>query len=752
LLDLKIIVSYILTFAPLMVPITYNKDILCHLFSFLEAEIVILSKVCKFWRIISNELFHWSLVYCYSARTPIDKIEFSEIFIRRLFELCFSCPTLWRFYEEPLSVKFQINVERLEELLLAQENVIGMDELVQLLTAINTKAVHRSIFGVPKFLPSQLGRLMPPGLEKKIIKAKGIKEGTTLLPHQLEALDWMVHRENHKSDSIIYSPVYALRSSRLMSNFSPTHWLPPGSPELRADQQCNGGIFADEEGLGKGLTIVALILNNPPPPLPHPLVSPSAYTLKSLLFPSRATLIFCPLLHVDYWEHQFSTFAPNLSVIVIMEYDDIKPITYRHIVHADVVLVAYSFFTDYNYSFIGNFVTDYSDTSFTLNSPSDKLISEWISKSLMLLKYESHHGLDHPAPILEYFSYHRVIITDGQDKITNPLFRNIFKWIDSSYRWMVSANPFPSFGTIWGICEFFSLNFTDSSNSVLLDFIASKLTWRNTKNSVNLSKNSMKPNYAYKIKLLDYNDIENAINSSSKAPSLDMRLERCCLVPPSSLSRLRFDTLSSIKEDVRTLSSQLKEISLEIEESKKKIEQAKVPVGMTRQRSTKRLESRNIFSYLNKQQKMKERLLEAIDTFGLYYATKPFKGPWFDVRVLFEPMNDDTINNMLLQILGVEEYIQRRRKEREERKDFIESIKPENERASKHNMEKHKTQESAEQLPHEIDETKLKEREEQAEVISLSDVQETVDFIVKFIPEKPKKEIYSDILQTKEYR
>jgi hypothetical protein len=195
----------------------------------------------------------------------------------------------------------------------------------------------------------------------------------------------------------------------------------------------------------------------------------------------------------------------------------------------------------------------------------------------------------------------------------------------------------------------------------------------------------------------------------------------------------------------------LKEISLEIEESKKKIEQAKVPVGMTRQRSTKRLESRNIFSYLNKQQKMKERLLEAIDTFGLYYATKPFKGPWFDVRVLFEPMNDDTINNMLLQILGVEEYIQRRRKEREERKDFIESIKPENERASKHNMEKHKTQESAEQLPHEIDETKLKEREEQAEVISLSDVQETVDFIVKFIPEKPKKEIYSDILQTKEY-
>lgn len=68
------------------------------------------------------------------------RIEFSETFIRRLFQLCFSCPRycslpsppffssrsdfqkmcvifkkkirLWRCYEEPFSVKFQVNVSR----------------------------------------------------------------------------------------------------------------------------------------------------------------------------------------------------------------------------------------------------------------------------------------------------------------------------------------------------------------------------------------------------------------------------------------------------------------------------------------------------------------------------------------------------------------------------------------------------------------------------------------------------------------
>jgi hypothetical protein len=108
---------------------------------------------------------------------------------------------------------------------------------------------------------------------------------------------------------------------------------------------------------------------------------------------------------VDFWKTQISRFsAPNsLKVIALAVYDDIKAITYRQIVHAgilfplppflnlvlivnvDVVIVSYSFFMDYNYFFIGNFGESYAESSFSLNSPSDELISEWISKSLMVI-------------------------------------------------------------------------------------------------------------------------------------------------------------------------------------------------------------------------------------------------------------------------------------------------------------------------------------------------------------------------------
>jgi hypothetical protein len=62
--------------------------------------------------------------------------------------------------------------------------------------------------------------------------------------------------------------------------------------------------------------------------------------------------------------------------------------------------------------------------------------------------------------------------------------------------------------------------------------------------------------------------------------------------------------------------------------------------------------------------------------------------------------------------MGLDEYIQRRRKEREDRKELIASIKLEMEIELKNNLEKHKLHEFTPEIPHEVDEMKLKEREE----------------------------------------
>ncbi|XP_068001035.1 helicase-like transcription factor isoform X2 [Melanerpes formicivorus] len=75
--------------------------------------------------------------------------------------------------------------------------------------------------------------------------------GTPLLPHQKQALAWMVSRENSKD----LPPFWEERSDfyyNTLTNFA----------EKKRPQNVLGGILADDMGLGKTLTTIALILTN----------------------------------------------------------------------------------------------------------------------------------------------------------------------------------------------------------------------------------------------------------------------------------------------------------------------------------------------------------------------------------------------------------------------------------------------------------------------------------------------------------
>ncbi|XP_071609062.1 helicase-like transcription factor isoform X3 [Heliangelus exortis] len=75
--------------------------------------------------------------------------------------------------------------------------------------------------------------------------------GTLLLPHQKQALAWMVSREN-SSD---LPPFWEQRSNfyyNILTNFT----------EKKRPENVLGGILADDMGLGKTLTTIALILTN----------------------------------------------------------------------------------------------------------------------------------------------------------------------------------------------------------------------------------------------------------------------------------------------------------------------------------------------------------------------------------------------------------------------------------------------------------------------------------------------------------
>ncbi|NXJ34292.1 HLTF factor, partial [Ciconia maguari] len=75
--------------------------------------------------------------------------------------------------------------------------------------------------------------------------------GTLLLPHQKQALAWMVSRENSND----LPPFWEERSNfyyNILTNFA----------EKKRPQNVLGGILADDMGLGKTLTTIALILTN----------------------------------------------------------------------------------------------------------------------------------------------------------------------------------------------------------------------------------------------------------------------------------------------------------------------------------------------------------------------------------------------------------------------------------------------------------------------------------------------------------
>ncbi|KFP12254.1 Helicase-like transcription factor, partial [Egretta garzetta] len=75
--------------------------------------------------------------------------------------------------------------------------------------------------------------------------------GTLLLPHQKQALAWMVSRENSND----LPPFWEERSNfyyNILTNFA----------EKKRPENVHGGILADDMGLGKTLTTIALILTN----------------------------------------------------------------------------------------------------------------------------------------------------------------------------------------------------------------------------------------------------------------------------------------------------------------------------------------------------------------------------------------------------------------------------------------------------------------------------------------------------------
>ncbi|KFV39960.1 Helicase-like transcription factor, partial [Gavia stellata] len=138
--------------------------------------------------------------------------------------------------------------------------------------------------------------------------------GTLLLPHQKQALAWMVSRENSND----LPPFWEERSNfyyNVLTNFS----------EKKRPENVLGGILADDMGLGKTLTTIALILTNfqDGKPLPVEKITSDNYAKVGLITKLKTMYIFHKYEFLLY-EDSSNVMEPGVSNVKKVETTPLK--------------------------------------------------------------------------------------------------------------------------------------------------------------------------------------------------------------------------------------------------------------------------------------------------------------------------------------------------------------------------------------------------------------------------------------------
>eukprot|EP00927_Polykrikos_kofoidii_P021835 TRINITY_DN2055_c0_g1_i4.p1 TRINITY_DN2055_c0_g1~~TRINITY_DN2055_c0_g1_i4.p1 ORF type:complete len:1512 (-),score=285.73 TRINITY_DN2055_c0_g1_i4:594-5129(-) len=149
---------------------------------------------------------------------------------------------------------------------------------------------------------------------------------------QLRSLGWMVSQERRRKDPFVTE----LRDAVPFPDAP--HWKLEGS--LRCEYGAvRGGVLADAIGYGKTACTIGLVSFSacqPPPQVPAAFAG---------LLPSRATLVLAPTNLQAQWVAEIKKFTGSaLKVISVPTYSQLKRLTAKEIMEADVVVATYRLF------------------------------------------------------------------------------------------------------------------------------------------------------------------------------------------------------------------------------------------------------------------------------------------------------------------------------------------------------------------------------------------------------------------------
>eukprot|EP01094_Clydonella_sp_ATCC50884_P027353 TRINITY_DN7826_c0_g1_i1.p1 TRINITY_DN7826_c0_g1~~TRINITY_DN7826_c0_g1_i1.p1 ORF type:complete len:1090 (-),score=130.01 TRINITY_DN7826_c0_g1_i1:1428-4697(-) len=162
-----------------------------------------------------------------------------------------------------------------------------------------------------------------------------------------------------------------------------------------------GGVLADQMGMGKTMTCIALMLANPRQEIAGALSAPVRRMPCAL--ETKGTLVLCPSQIVVQWKNELNTHCPSLNVIMLRGARDIQK--HKEEVHlADVVVMSHKLFQNRK-----------------LGGSMDS-------------------SLEDPARLI---GWHRIIIDEAHELLASRIL-NKKAMYQSNYRWYVSGTPFPS--------------------------------------------------------------------------------------------------------------------------------------------------------------------------------------------------------------------------------------------------------------------------------------------------------------------
>eukprot|EP00002_Diphylleia_rotans_P007860 TRINITY_DN1753_c0_g1_i1.p1 TRINITY_DN1753_c0_g1~~TRINITY_DN1753_c0_g1_i1.p1 ORF type:complete len:1009 (-),score=189.43 TRINITY_DN1753_c0_g1_i1:1390-4266(-) len=239
--------------------------------------------------------------------------------------------------------------------------------------------------------------------------------------YQKQALYWMHHRELlHTSapnlgDEI---PVPSTVPSSLSLSNMQTHSLTrapivhiSSSMHSNTRAAARGGILADEQGMGKTIQMIALIVTNPYIPS-----APQASPERSHTIQSKATLIICPLTTMDQWAAEIRRSTAGSSLSIYLYHSNSRRKDPSFLADFDVIITTYS-----------TLAMEHSVSSVEEKSQTS-IGQEELAKK--------------PSAPLECVHWHRVILDEAhiiKDRTTRSA--RAAGALEATYRWCVTGTP-----------------------------------------------------------------------------------------------------------------------------------------------------------------------------------------------------------------------------------------------------------------------------------------------------------------------